>query len=92
MDTTNLKAAVDELLAQVEQTKGVQASAVTLITGFADLVAQKVTEAIQANDAIDNAAIEPIVAAIQSAKSEMLASTTTLGDAVAANAGGGSES
>jgi hypothetical protein len=82
---SNLDAAVAELLAQVQQTKGVQESAVTLINGFATLVEDKVRQALEDDDAADAGSIEAAVAAINTAKSDMLASTTALGDAVAAN-------
>lgn len=86
-DYTNLNQAVADLLAQVEATKGVQQSAVALITGFAALVTAKVTEALTADNAADQGSIDAAVQAIATAKSEMLASTTALGDAVAANQG-----
>lgn len=81
----NLNAAIAELLTQVESTKGVQQSAVALISGFADLVVTKVTEALTADANADDASITAAVEAINNAKNEMVASTTALGDAVQAN-------
>lgn len=84
-DFQNLQDAVTDLLAQVDATKGVQQSAVTLINGFAELVTAKVTEALTADNAADDKSIAAATAAIAGAKAEMLTSTTSLGDAVAAN-------
>lgn len=84
-DTTNLGAAIAGLLTQVEATKTVQASATALITGFAAIVIQKVTEALTADNAADQGSIDAAAAAIQAAVAEVTSSTTALGDAVAAN-------
>jgi hypothetical protein len=82
---TDLAAAVDALVAQVQATKGVQASAVTLINGFAAIVTEKVAAALDADNAADQGSIDAATAAIEAARVEATDSTNALGAAVAAN-------
>lgn len=85
-DFSGLSAAVAALLTQVQATVGVQASAKTLIEGFAQIVTEKVTAALEADNAADQASIDAAKAAIEQAVAEATASTSALGEAVAANA------
>ena len=82
---TDLAAAVDALVAQVQATKGVQASAVALINGFAAIVTSKVAAALEENDAADQTSIDAATAAIEAARVEATDSTNALGAAVTAN-------
>lgn len=73
------------LTAAVEQAKTIEDSAVQLINGFAQRVADAVTAALAADDAADQGSIDAAVAAINEQASALTASSSTLADAVAAN-------
>jgi len=64
--------------AQVERTKGVAASATTLINGFKDRLDAAIQEAIAANDNADLTALTDLSASLET-------ETAALSDAVAAN-------
>lgn len=81
----SLAAAVAALSAQVAATEGTEASAVTLINGFATAVAAAVTEALTADNAADDASIAAAKQAIEEVTARFNASAATLGAAVAGN-------
>jgi hypothetical protein len=81
VDLTALNEQVTALTAQVEQTEGVEASAMALISGFAAAI----QKAVEADNAIDAANTAKVVATIAAVKSRFMASATALGAAVAAN-------
>lgn len=83
MPTPNID--LTQLLAAVEKAKGVAASAVALINNFSQQTAAAVTAALQADDAADQGSIDAAVAAINATAADLTASSTALGDAVAAN-------
>jgi len=86
-DATALNAAVADLTSQVTASVGTEASAKTLIEGFAAIVTQKVQEALTADNAADQASIDAATQAIADAKAALLASSGDLAAAVAANSG-----
>lgn len=86
-DFTKFQAAIDALKAQVAATVGVEASAVALITGFAETVKKAVADALTANDAADQSSIDDAMAAIDGATTAFADSQNKLGAAVAANPG-----
>ena len=81
VDLTALNEQVAALTEQVAATEGVEASAITLISGFAAAIAK----AIEDDNAIDAANTAKVTADIAAVKARFLASSTALGDAVAAN-------
>lgn len=82
---TDLQKSVDDLAVQVQATKGVQASAVAAFQKFGDIVIAKVTEALTADNAADDASIAAATAAIKAAVTEVTDSTNALGAAIVAN-------
>lgn len=74
---------------QVAQTEGIEASATALINGFAAAITKAVTDALTADNAADQASVDAANAAIEAVRARFEASSKTLGDAVAANSGGG---
>ena len=71
------------LIAQVDRSEGIKASAVTLIIGFAAKIAEAVAAALLADDAADQGSIDAANAAINEVTAKMLASDTALAAAVA---------
>jgi len=86
-DFTALNAAIATLTAQVEATKGTEASASALISGFAAQVTTAVTAALQADDAADQGSITAATDAITATATAFHDSEAALGAAVAANGG-----
>ncbi len=84
-DFASLQSEIDALTAQVEATKGVEASAVALINNFAAQITTAVTAALTADNAADDASIAAANAAIQGVRAQFAASAGDLGAAVAAN-------
>jgi hypothetical protein len=82
---TDLDAAVRDLETAVAENETVDESAITLISGFSDVVKTAVTEALQDDDAADEGSIQAAQAAIASATARMTASSAKLGAAVVAN-------
>jgi len=84
-DFSSLQAKIDELTAQVAATRGVEASAVALINGFAAAITQAVTDALTADNAADQGSIDAAVQAIETSRAAFAASGGDLGAAVNAN-------
>lgn len=74
-----------DLLAAVTKAKGVNDSAVALINNFATIAAQKVADALAADDAADQGSVDAAVAAIKDAAAQLNASSDQVATAVAAN-------
>lgn len=84
-DFSGLQATITALQAQVEATKGVEASAKTLIEGFGAAVTKAVADALAADDAADQGSIDAAKAAIDATTAEFAASASALGSAIPAN-------
>lgn len=84
VDVTALNASIDALTTQVAATETVEASAVTLINGFAAEVAKAVTDALTADDAATQTTIDAANTAIAAVKDRFTASAGSLGAAVTA--------
>ena len=80
-----LQVEIDALTAQLEATKGTEASAVALINNFATQIQTAVTAALTADNSADDASIAAATAAIQGVRAQFAASAGDLGAAVAAN-------
>ena len=80
-----LNAAIADLTAQVAATTTVEASATTLINGFAAAVTKAVTDALTADNAADQGTIDAATSAIANVKAGFNTSATALGAAVTAN-------
>ena len=84
-DFSGLQAEVAALTAQLEQTRGVAASAALLINTFAERVSTAVTQALTADNAADQGSIDAALEAIRQTKEGFAQSASELGAAVAAN-------
>lgn len=73
------------LIAAVEHSVGVKASATTLINGFADKVKTAVTAALEADENADQASIDAAQAAIDKVTADTLASDDALAAAISSN-------
>ena len=74
---------LNALIAAVDASEGVKASATTMITGFADIVKTAIDAALAADDAADEGSITAANEAIDAATQKMLASDTKLAAAIA---------
>ena len=83
MPTPNID--LTALIAEVERTKGIQASAKVLIEGIGPQIVAAVTAALEADDAADQGSVEAAVAAINTEIAGLAASSTELGNAIAAH-------
>jgi len=78
-----LNAAVTALTQQVASTEGTEASAVTLIQGFAAQITKAVSDALAADDAADQGSIQAAQDAIAAVTKRFSDSAAALGAAVA---------
>ena len=86
-DVSGLNQAVTDLVGQVTSSVGVENSATTLINGFEAIAAQKIADALKADNAADQGSIDAAVAALAEAKQAMLNSSGPLAAAITANSG-----
>jgi hypothetical protein len=84
-NTSALDAALAALTTQVAETETVEASAVTLINGFAASVTAAVTAALEADNAADQTSIDAATAAIEATRARFAASEDALGAAIVAS-------
>jgi len=85
VDFTALNKAVADAVAQVDVTKGVDASAEKLITSFGAAVTKAVADALTQDAAANQTSIDAATAAIAQTTSAFAASSAALGAAVASN-------
>lgn len=85
VDLTVLNQKLAALEAAVAASETVSASAVTLISGFTQTLKDEIAKAIQADDAIDNSAIDTVNAVIDAVTARTTANSDALGAAVTAN-------
>lgn len=81
-DFSKLQATIDALTAQVAATKGVEDSAIALITGFSAAISKAVADALTADNAADDASLAAALAAIDGVTAEFKKSAEDLGTAV----------
>lgn len=84
-DFSKLQATINALTAQVNQTKGVEASAKALILGQAAATKAAVEAALTADNAADQGSIDAANAAIDGVTQQFAASAADLGTAIPAN-------
>lgn len=88
-NTGNLENSINNLVAQVERTRGTEASAAAALRGVGELVKAEIAKAIQADDEIDNSKIAELQAVVDNVISPLASSESDLAAAVAANASSG---
>jgi len=86
-DFTGLAAAIAALTAQVTDTVGVEASASAVLAGVSTIVQKAVSDALAADNAVDDAAAATANAAVADALAKLKTSRDALATAVAANPG-----